>query len=188
MLRGCLFGSVDVLILYLPSSSFILLFFPPFISSIPHIHLAYFSHQSHLAMDLPWKKKPSLPRLATNLPKESKSDPSLSLRSRTSNEIRAKPRPEHPVHPPSPYPEQYENIPPAIRYAPDPKILYITKDPAEMTEAKKRSQYYADMYATRPGENSSLDRATQDSVVIVELKTNCKVCLLYHPVVKYHVA
>lgn len=70
-----------------------------------------------------------------------------------------------------------------VRYAPDPKILYITKDPEEMTAAKKRSQYYEDLFATRHTNISSQDQATQDSVVIVELKTNCKVCLLHFPVI-----
>ncbi|KAJ5259233.1 Tautomerase [Penicillium angulare] len=120
------------------------------------------------------QKKPSLPRLATNLPAESQSSPSLPLQRRRSQELNVKPRPERPITLPSPFPGREENIVPAVRYTPETKGLYMEEDFGDPAIIKKKTQYYRDAFATRSSHNSPQERVTQDSVVVVELKTNYK--------------
>ncbi|KAJ5725093.1 Tautomerase [Penicillium malachiteum] len=129
-------------------------------------------------MDLP-KKKPSLPRLATNL--ESQSSPSLPLLHRKSDE-NARPKPERPWTLQSPYPEEREDtILPALRYVPHKSVplpweeILPLKDCQNLPAPKKKIQYYEDAFTARGAHNSPQDRVAQDSIVVIEVKTNCKI-------------
>ncbi|KAJ5088516.1 Tautomerase [Penicillium angulare] len=120
------------------------------------------------------QKKPSLPRLATNLPAESKSSPSLPLQPRRSHEPNVKPRPERPITLPSPFPGREENILPVPRYTPEAKGLYMEDDFGDPAIIKRKTQYYEEKFATRSIHNSPQERVAQESVVVIELKTNYK--------------
>lgn len=43
--------------------------------------------------------------------------------------------------------------------------------------SKKRSQYYSEIFAYREPHNTAKDRVIRDSVIIAEIKLNCKVSL-----------
>jgi hypothetical protein len=43
--------------------------------------------------------------------------------------------------------------------------------------SKKRSQYYGEVFAYREPRNTAKDRVTRDSVIVAEIKLNCKVGL-----------
>ncbi|KAJ6111198.1 Tautomerase [Penicillium sp. IBT 16267x] len=124
-------------------------------------------------MDLSTQKKPSLPRLSTNIPLESQSTPLLPLLPKL-QDSNVRHKRERPVTLPSPFPGQEENIFPAVHYASEPKVMYSTKG-SEDALVKKKSHYYEDAFTTRGSHKSPQDRISQDSVVVAELKTNCKV-------------
>jgi hypothetical protein len=44
--------------------------------------------------------------------------------------------------------------------------------------SKKRSQYYGEVFAYREPHNTAKDRVTRDSVIVAEIKLNCKVSAL----------
>jgi hypothetical protein len=70
-----------------------------------------------------------------------------------------------------------ENIAPETRYASESMPVYVSQknvDDSPLTKAKKL--YYEDAFTTRGSHNSLKDRVTHESVVVVELKTNTKVC------------
>lgn len=130
-------------------------------------------------MDLSKQKKPSLPRLATNIPVESQFSPSLPLlpkRPHEGNVEPKQPKAERPITLPCPFPGRAENIAPTVHYVPDAKGLYMTDDFGDPAIIKKKTQYYEEAFATRGVLNSPQDRVIQGSVVVVELKTNCQVC------------
>ncbi|KAJ6031701.1 Tautomerase [Penicillium herquei] len=129
-------------------------------------------------MDFP-KKKPSLPRLATNI--ESQSSPSLPLLHRKSEE-NARPKPERPWTLQSPYPEERgDTILPALHYVPHKSVplpweeILPLKECQNLPAPKKKTQYYEDAFNARGVHNSPQDRVAQDSIVVIELKTNCKI-------------
>lgn len=130
----------------------------------------------HFPMDLSNQKKPSLPRLSTNVSLESQSTPLLPLQPKL-QDTNARPKRERPVTLPSPFPGQEENDLPTVHSVPEPKSMYSTKGP-EDAPVKKKSHYYEDAFTTRGSHNSPQDRIAQNSVVVAELKTNCKVCCL----------
>ncbi|KAJ5764836.1 Tautomerase [Penicillium odoratum] len=122
-------------------------------------------------------KKPSLPRLATNIPMESQSTPLLPLM-RLSEDTNVRPKRERPVTLPSPLPGNDENITPAF-YAPETKTVYSVKDvhsakDVEDPVVKTKTAYYEDAFVTRGFHSSPQERIVQNSVVVAELKTNCK--------------
>ncbi len=59
--------------------------------------------------------------------------------------------------------------PPAVSH------LATTRDRHQLS--KKRSQYYGEVFAYREPHNTAKDRVTRDSVVVAEVKLNCKVSL-----------
>lgn len=127
-------------------------------------------------MDPSNQKKPFLPRLSTNIPLESQSTPLLPLLPKLQDSnVRSKR--ERPVTLPSPFPGREENISPTLRDVPEPKVMYSTEVP-EDAPVKKKSHYYEDAFTSRGSRNSAQDRIAQNSVVVAELITNCKVCWL----------
>ncbi|KAJ5712057.1 hypothetical protein N7488_006213 [Penicillium malachiteum] len=129
-------------------------------------------------MDPP-TRKPSLPRLATNI--ESQSSPSLPLLHNDSKE-NVRPKPERPWTLQSPYPdERVDTILPALRYvSPGSKEMPLNeiapwREYENWPAPKKKSQYYEDAFTARGVHNSPQDRVAQDSIVVIELKTNCKI-------------
>jgi hypothetical protein len=68
-----------------------------------------------------------------------------------------------------------ENIVPVTRFGSE--SIYVSQkgvDDSPLTKAKKL--YYKDEFTTRGSHNSPKDRVTHESVVVVELRTNTKVC------------
>ncbi|KAJ5912331.1 Tautomerase [Penicillium tannophilum] len=124
-------------------------------------------------MDLSNQKKPSLPRLSTNIPLESQSTPLLPLLPKL-QDTNVRPKRERPVTLPSPFPGGEENISPTVLDVPEPKLICSTKGP-EDAPVKKRSHYHEGAFTTRGPQHSPQDQIPQDSVVVAELKTNCRV-------------
>ncbi|KAJ5991771.1 Tautomerase [Penicillium sp. IBT 35674x] len=124
-------------------------------------------------MELSNQKKPSLPRLSTNNPLESQSTPLLSLLPKL-QDTNVRPKRERPATLPSPFPGREENISPTVRDVPKPKLIYSTKGP-EDTLVKKKPHYHENTFGTPDSHHSPQDRLLQDSVVVAELKTNCRV-------------
>lgn len=72
-----------------------------------------------------------------------------------------------------------ENIAPATRFASESMPIYLSQksvDDSPLTKVKKL--YYEDAFTARGSHNSPKDRVTHESVVVVELKTNTKVCVV----------
>lgn len=71
-----------------------------------------------------------------------------------------------------------ENIVPITRFASESMPIYLSQkgvDDSPLTKEKKL--YYEDAFTARGSHNSPKDRVTHESVVVVvELKTNTKVC------------
>ena len=129
-------------------------------------------------MDLSKQKKPSRPRLATNIPPECQPLASVSLMRKVSQEINVQPKSDRPVPVHSLVPEKDENIAPTVCYTSDLKALYPAKGFEEVAVARKKAQYYEDAFTARGSHNSPQDRVTQDSFVVAELKTNKMVGLV----------
>ncbi|KAJ5167479.1 uncharacterized protein N7482_006260 [Penicillium canariense] len=126
-------------------------------------------------------KKPSLPRLATNIPLERHSSTSLPvLAPKIPPEInmQQRPRSERQAIAPFLFAEDRiddENIAPTARYAPDAKPVYVTrKSIEEDSPVTQKTMYYEDAFALQAAYNPPKDRVVQDSAVIAELATNRK--------------
>lgn len=66
---------------------------------------------------------------------------------------------------------------PVTRFASESMPVYLPQksvDDSPVTKTKKL--YYEDAFTARGSHNSPKDRVTHESVVVVELKTNTKVC------------
>ena len=66
---------------------------------------------------------------------------------------------------------------PVPRFASESMPVYLSQksvDDSPVTKMKKL--YYEDAFTARGSHNSPKDRVTYESVVVVELKTNTKVC------------
>ncbi|OQE14636.1 hypothetical protein PENFLA_c036G10320 [Penicillium flavigenum] len=127
------------------------------------------------------KKKPSLPRLTTNIPLLKKpANASCNALTKTLPDANAPPviMPERPARTSSMFKEDkhdQENIAPDTRYASESMHVYVPQksvDGSPLTKVKKL--YYEDAFTTRGSHNSPKDRVTHESVVVVELKTNTK--------------
>ncbi|KAJ5945431.1 hypothetical protein N7516_005599 [Penicillium verrucosum] len=124
------------------------------------------------------KKKPSLPRLTTNIPLLQK-PPNASCNA-VPNPVDANAppiiMPERPARTSSMFKEEKhdkENIAPATRFASESMPIYLSQksvDDSPLTKVKKL--YYEDAFTARGSHNSPKDRVTHESVVVVELKTN----------------
>ncbi|CAI7649593.1 unnamed protein product [Penicillium viridicatum] len=126
------------------------------------------------------KKKPSLPRLTTNIPLLQK-PPNVSCSSVPKPLDASAPpiiMPERPARTSSMFKEEKhdeENIAPATRFASESMPIYLSQksvDDSPLTKVKKL--YYEDAFTARGSHNSPKDRVTHESVVVVELKTNNK--------------
>ena len=130
------------------------------------------------------KKKPSLPRLKTNIPllEQSANASCNALPLKIVPDVNTPPviMPERPVKTLALFKEDKhdeENIAPATRFASDTMPVYLSQknvDDSSMTKSKKL--YYEDAFTTRGSHNSPKDRVTYESVIVVELKTNINVC------------
>jgi hypothetical protein len=71
--------------------------------------------------------------------------------------------------------ENYLQMPSKIvaRELPTASQLATTWDRQQLS--KKRSQYYGEVFAYREPHNTAKDRVTRDSVIVAEIKLNCKV-------------
>ncbi|KAJ5970208.1 Tautomerase [Penicillium vulpinum] len=128
------------------------------------------------------KKKPSLPRLTTNIPLLQKpSNASCNtLPSKPIPDASAPPviMPERPTRTSSLFKEEKhdeENIVPVTRFVSESMPIYVSQksvDDSPLTKVKKL--YYEDAFTARGSHNSPKDRVTHESVVVVELKTNTK--------------
>lgn len=129
-----------------------------------------------LEMTLSKSRKPSLPRLTTALPAARQSAASLAPKDRDPNASNAEQLPTVPCF--LPIKRDEENIAPSLRYAPDVKSPGTRQSTEEPPLAKAKTAYYEDAFAFRAAHNSPQERVAQDSVVVAELKTNHKVCVL----------
>ncbi|KAJ5158058.1 Tautomerase [Penicillium coprophilum] len=128
----------------------------------------------------PCKKKPSLPRLTTNVPLSQKPpNESCNALSKTLPDTNAPPiiMPERPSRTSSMFQEDKpdENIVPGRPFASESMPLYVSQqsvDDSPLTKVKKL--YYEDAFTARGSHNSPKDRVNHESVVVVELKTNIK--------------
>ncbi|CAG7961155.1 unnamed protein product [Penicillium nalgiovense] len=127
------------------------------------------------------KKKPSLPRLTTNIPLLQKpANASCNALPKALPDANAPPviMPERPARTSSMFKEDehdQENIAPGTRYASESMPVYVSQksvDDSPLTKVRKL--YYEDAFTTRGSHNSPKDRVTHESVVVVELKTNTK--------------
>lgn len=62
-----------------------------------------------------------------------------------------------------------------LRYSPETKPFWVAEDIETAAMRKDKMKYYEDAFTARGPHNTAQDRVAQDSVVIAELKTNCKV-------------
>ncbi|KAJ5625209.1 hypothetical protein N7510_001518 [Penicillium lagena] len=130
-------------------------------------------------MDFSKHRKPSLPRLATNLTSTGRSRSTASLPVLVSKPLQNI-NVEKPTLQPTLFPENNEddeNAPPTVHYAPaDSRTLYVTQKSAENEPvvSQLKTLYYEDAFTTRGSHNSPKERVGQDSVVVAELKTNWK--------------
>jgi hypothetical protein len=62
-----------------------------------------------------------------------------------------------------------------IRGANFPLPYHPAMDWERQQLSKKRSQYYGELFAYREPHNNAKDRFTRDSVIVAEIKLNCKV-------------
>ena len=129
------------------------------------------------------KKKPSLPRLTTNVPLLQKpSNASCSDLPKRLPDANAPPviMPERLTRTPSIFQEEkhdQENIVPGTWCTSESMPIYVSQksvDDSPLTKGKKL--YYEDAFTTRGSHTSPVDRVTYESIVIIELKTNTKVC------------
>ncbi|KAJ5819080.1 hypothetical protein N7474_004671 [Penicillium riverlandense] len=126
----------------------------------------------------PSSRKPSLPRLTTNLTSSGRSRSTASLPVLVSRPLQDA-NVEKPAFQPTLFPENNEddeNVPPTVHYAPvDSRTLYVTQKSVEDEPVSKlKTLYYEDAFTTRGSHNSPKERFGQDSVVVAELKTNWK--------------
>lgn len=61
----------------------------------------------------------------------------------------------------------------------DQAIFSESKTPEQRQIARKRSQYYQDVFAAREPISSARERISRDSMVIAEIKTNVIVSCMY---------
>ncbi|KAJ5953750.1 hypothetical protein N7501_008029 [Penicillium viridicatum] len=126
------------------------------------------------------KKKPSLPRLTTNIPLLQKPPNASCISVPKPLDSSAPPiiMPERPARTSSMFKEEKhdeENIAPTTRFASESMPIYLSQksvDDSPLTKVKKL--YYEDAFTARGSHNSPKDRVTHESVVVVELKTNTK--------------
>ncbi|CAI7600057.1 unnamed protein product [Penicillium glandicola] len=126
-------------------------------------------------------KKPSLPRLITNIPLLQK-PPNTSCNALPPKALpeAAHPiiMPERPARTSSLFKEEKhdeENIVPVTRFSSETMPIYVSQksvDDSPVTKMKKL--YYEDTFTARGSHNSPKDRITHESIVVVELKTNTK--------------
>lgn len=135
-------------------------------------------HTDEFIMDPSKSRKPSLPRLTTNIPAERQANVSLPLAPKN--------HPDANVQKPATGPKLFmddtkddENAFPTLRYAPDPKPFYVAPKNIEDSPVNKRmAVYYDELLSFRGPSNSPQERVAQDSVVVAELKTSHKVRLV----------
>ena len=58
-----------------------------------------------------------------------------------------------------------------------PSVSHLTTAWDRQQLSKKRSQYYGEVFAYREPRNTARDRVTRDSVIVVDIRLNCKVSL-----------
>jgi hypothetical protein len=143
----------------------------PSFTQLSSLYLEYF------IMDSPKSKKPSLPRLETDIsPPPRPASTSLPLAPvvlQGSNLQRIESAPGLFADT-----TKEENVVPTVRHAPDAKAFSVAeKTVGEAPVAKKKTQYYEEVFGHRGSHNSPSERVHQDSVVVAELKTNHKVHL-----------
>lgn len=128
-------------------------------------------------MDPSRSRRPSLPRLTTNVPPACRSSASLPPVPLVTKSIDAKLQ-EPPCKPTLFLDDKKddENIAPLLRYAADVKPPVVEQSTEEPPITKTKTSYYDDAFAFRGAHNSPQERVAQDSVVVAELKTNYKVC------------
>lgn len=132
-------------------------------------------------MDLSKQKKPSLPRLATNVSSDRHSTtslPALAPKIPTEINLHQRPKSERQAIAPFLFPEddrEDENVAPVQHYFPETKPAYvISKSVEDESPTTTKTMYYEDAFAIRGSHNSPKDRVALDSVVIAELATNHK--------------
>ncbi|KAJ5948326.1 hypothetical protein N7466_001341 [Penicillium verhagenii] len=105
---------------------------------------------------------------------ESQSTPLLPLLSNVM-ETKVRPKRERPVTFPSTFTD--ENLSPIDYTAPGPKVICSVKDLKETTWKRdlKKSHYYEEAFSPRGSPNCFQGRLFQNSMVVAELKTNCKI-------------
>lgn len=142
-------------------------------------------------MDPSRSRKPSLPRLTTNVPAARRSSSSLPLvplaTIPTAAAAKVDPNLQKPPSGPILFVDDKkdENVAPFLRYTADVKPPVIPQTMDEPAITKSKTSYYEDTFAVRGAHNSPKERVAQDSVILAELKMNYKVCLAsgYTPLV-----
>lgn len=160
---------------YFPSYRvFILVVFPASLFILHHIQA--FLHLEYFAMDSSKSKRPSLPRLETHISPPSR-PATISL------PLAPVVLPETNLRRTETAPDLFteitkeENVVPTVRYTLDPKKAFcVTEESVEEAPvAKKKTQYYEEVFGHRGSHISPSERVHQDSVVVAELKTNHRV-------------
>lgn len=127
-------------------------------------------------------RKPSLPRLTTDLPPRRQTQavhPLLAIKALQDTNVQ-EPKLEKLAAAPTLFGEDSENdenVAPAVRYAPtEAKTIYVAQKSVEDSPlTKTKTLYYEDAFTARGSHNSPKDRVAQDSLVVAELKTNFRV-------------
>ncbi|KAJ5359655.1 uncharacterized protein N7496_012068 [Penicillium cataractarum] len=118
-------------------------------------------------------KKPSLPRLATNVSSDRHSTtslPALAPKIPAEINLHQRPKSERQAIAPFLFPEddkEDENVAPVQHYFPETKPAYVISKSVEdesPTTTKKKTMYYEDAFAIRGSHNSPKDRVALDSV------------------------
>lgn len=115
-------------------------------------------------------RKPSLPRLTTNVPAARRSSTSLK---------NIDPNPQQPPRGPAVFVDDnkdVENIGPFLRYAADVKPPVVRQNLEQPPMTKTKVSYYEDAFNYRGVHNSPQDRVAQEAIIVADLKTNYKVC------------
>jgi len=143
-------------------------------------------YMKYFIMDPRKSKRPSLPRLETDI----SPPPGRPAATTTSVPLAPVILPETNLRRTEAAPRLFgdskreENVVPTVRYLPENKAFYVAeKSVVEAPVAKKKSQYYEEMFGHRGSHISPSEHVHQDSLVVAELKTNHKVRL--YPVFEF---
>jgi hypothetical protein len=128
-------------------------------------------------------KKPSLPRLSTNIPllEQPPNAPHNALAKTIPNAPFV--IPERPARVSSLLKEDQHDDENIVPFTSDYRFKFVArKDMEDIPVTKVKKLYYEDAFTIRGSDDSSKERVTLESIVVVELRTNTKVYDILCPV------